>query len=60
MSKHNDPNKYPKGWNRRKVESVIAHYEKQSEADAVLEDEAMEQRKEQKLRRFAKKRGGKR
>jgi hypothetical protein len=35
-----DPNRYPKGWDRKHVESVIAHYENQSEDDAVAEDEA--------------------
>jgi hypothetical protein len=32
--------KFPKGWNETKVRRVLAHYEKQSEEDAVLEDEA--------------------
>jgi hypothetical protein len=35
-----DPNRYPKGLNRRKVGAIIAHYENQSEDDAVAEDEA--------------------
>ena len=33
-------NQYPKGWNRKRVESVIAHYENQTEDEAVAEDEA--------------------
>jgi hypothetical protein len=32
--------KLPKGWNEGKVRRVLAHYEKQTEEDAVLEDEA--------------------
>ena len=35
-----DPNKYPKGWNRKKVLDVIAHYENQTEAQAIEEAEA--------------------
>ena len=35
-----DTNRYPKGWDRKRVQSVIAHYENQSEDDAVAEDEA--------------------
>ncbi len=35
-----DPNVYPKGWDRQRVEAVIAHYENQSEDEAVAEDEA--------------------
>lgn len=33
-------NKLPKGWNEAKIRRVLAHYEKQTEEDAVLEDEA--------------------
>jgi hypothetical protein len=32
--------KPPKGWNEGKIRRVLAHYEKQTEEDAVLEDEA--------------------
>lgn len=32
--------KLPTGWSEDKVRRVIAHYEEQSEEDAVLEDEA--------------------
>jgi hypothetical protein len=35
-----DPNKYPKGWNRAKVESIIAYYDAQSEEDAIAEADA--------------------
>jgi hypothetical protein len=33
-------NKFPKGWNEARVRKVLAHYEKQSEEEAVAEDEA--------------------
>jgi hypothetical protein len=36
----NDRNRYPKGWDRQRVESVIAHYEKQTDEQAAAEDEA--------------------
>lgn len=35
-----DPNEYPKGWDRKRVEGVIAHYENQTEEEAVAEDES--------------------
>ncbi len=35
-----DPNKYPPGWNRAKVESVAAFYEQQSDEDAIAEADA--------------------
>ena len=35
--KKEDPNRYPKGWNRRKVEAVIRHYERQTEEEAIAE-----------------------
>jgi hypothetical protein len=35
-----DPNRYPKGWNRLKVQRVIAHYEGQTDEEAIAEDEA--------------------
>ncbi len=38
--KKKDPNRYPKGWNRQKVEGVIAHYESQTNEEAIAEDEA--------------------
>jgi hypothetical protein len=36
MSKEN----LPEGWSEEKVRSVLAHYERQSEEDALIEDEA--------------------
>jgi len=33
-------NKYPPGWNEERVSRVLAHYEQQTEAEAVAEDEA--------------------
>jgi len=39
-AKPKDPNHYPKGWNRAKVEKVIAHYENQTDDQAIAEDEA--------------------
>jgi len=35
-----DPNRYPRGLNREKVQAIIAHYENQTEDEAVAEDEA--------------------
>ena len=32
--------KFPIGWNQKRVQAVIDHYEKQSEDEAVAEDEA--------------------
>jgi hypothetical protein len=33
-------NKYPPGWDEDRVRRVMAHYEQQSEEEAVAEDEA--------------------
>ncbi len=33
-------NNFPKGWNEERVSKVLAHYEDQSEVEAVAEDEA--------------------
>ncbi len=33
-------NKFPPGWDEARVQSVIAHYEQQTEDEAVAEDEA--------------------
>lgn len=33
-------NKFPKGWDLKRVQKVLAHYEAQSEEEAVAEDEA--------------------
>jgi hypothetical protein len=35
-----DPNRYPKGLTRRRVQGIIAHYESQTEDQVVAEDEA--------------------
>ncbi len=32
--------KFPPGWDEKRVRKVLAHYEKQTEAEAVAEDEA--------------------
>jgi hypothetical protein len=32
--------KFPPGWNDKKVRKVLAHYEEQTEAEALVEDEA--------------------
>jgi len=31
--------KYPKGWDEKRVRTVLAHYEQQSEDEAMAEDE---------------------
>ncbi len=33
-------NRFPKDWDEKRVTAVISHYEKQTEEDAVEEDEA--------------------
>jgi hypothetical protein len=33
-------NKFPEGWDEKRVQGVIAHYENQTEDEAVAEDEA--------------------
>ena len=33
-------NDFPPGWDEEKVRRVLAHYERQKEDDALLEDEA--------------------
>lgn len=33
-------NKLPEGWDESRIRRVLAHYEQQTEAEAVLEDEA--------------------
>ncbi len=38
-------NRFPKGWNEARVRRVLAHYESQTEADAVREDEAAYRRR---------------
>lgn len=39
-SKKPDPNRYPAGMDARKVKSLIAHYEGQSDEAAIAEAEA--------------------
>ena len=34
------PNEFPPGWDEERVQSVIAHYEQQTEDEVVAEDEA--------------------
>jgi hypothetical protein len=33
-------NKFPKGWDEGKIKKILAHYEKQTEKQALDEDEA--------------------
>jgi hypothetical protein len=33
-------NKFPAGWDDQKVQRVLAHYEEQTEEDALVEDES--------------------
>lgn len=33
-------NKFPPGWDEKRVERVIAHYEQQTEEEGMAEDEA--------------------
>jgi len=37
MTKKKDPNVYPKGWNRSRVERIIAHYDNQTEDESAAE-----------------------
>ena len=32
--------KFPPGWNKKRVHDVLNHYEKQTEEEAIAEDEA--------------------
>lgn len=34
------PTNYPDGWDEARVKRVLAHYEQQSDSEAVAEDEA--------------------
>ena len=34
------PSKFPPGWDEERVSRVLAHYEAQTEAEALAEDEA--------------------
>ena len=33
-------NRFPKGWNKKRVQRVLEHYESQTEEEALAEDEA--------------------
>lgn len=35
------PSEFPKGWDERRVSDLLAHYETQSEEEAVAEDETI-------------------
>jgi hypothetical protein len=35
-----EKNEFPQGWDEQRVKDVMAHYEQQSEDEAVAEDEA--------------------
>jgi hypothetical protein len=37
VTQRNDPNRYPKGWNRAKVQALIEHYENQTDDEAIAE-----------------------
>jgi hypothetical protein len=39
MTRAKDPNRYPKGLSRRKVAALIAHYEQQTDPEAIAEAE---------------------
>ncbi len=41
--------KYPPGWDEERVRQVLAHYEQQTEEEAVAEDEAVFEHKGQTL-----------
>ncbi len=41
--------KFPPGWGEERVQRVLAHYETQTEAEAVAEDEAAYESPEQPL-----------
>jgi hypothetical protein len=40
-------NKFPAGWNERKVRKILKHYESQTEEQAIAEDEASFELKDQ-------------
>ncbi len=40
MSKKTSQSKLPKGWDEARVKRLLAHYEEQTETEAVAEDEA--------------------
>jgi hypothetical protein len=40
MKRRKDDNRYPKGWDRKRVAAVIHHYENQTDDEAIAEAEA--------------------
>ena len=44
-----DKNKFPDNWDENRTKRILAHYEAQTEDEAVLEDEAMFEQSEQTL-----------
>jgi hypothetical protein len=40
-------NRFPPGWSEARVQRLLAHYEQQTEAQAVAEDEAAAERADQ-------------
>ena len=44
-----DKNKFPDNWDENRTKRILAHYEAQTEEEAVLEDEAMFEQPEQTL-----------
>ena len=47
--KKKDPNRYPKGWNRKKVEELIEHYDNQTDEEAIAEAEAAYRKRQSSL-----------
>ena len=45
MKNTKDPNRYPKGLNRKKVQELIDYYDHQSDADAIADAEASYRRR---------------
>ena len=43
------PTKFPDGWDESRVRRVLEHYERQSEDQAVAEDEAASEQRDQTL-----------
>lgn len=37
---HADPNRYPKGWDRKRVQALAEYYENQSDEEAIAELDA--------------------
>jgi hypothetical protein len=40
-------NRFPKGWDEKRVKRLLTHYEKQTEEEALVEDEASYEDKSQ-------------